>query len=246
MSKIKLQWLMVGIFTLGVGTLLAETPFTRVIPAQQLRQQLENFVHQHLAPTTARYQVEYLSPLSDWKVENAVDSIAVTAAGHGPLRGNVVLYFQAFSGDRLLRKRTYSIRIRTFEPVAVLAQPVQRGDSIPFHAISIVTKETTFLKGQPIHFSASDTLFARRNLPQGHILTEADVRHSLLIKRGETAMLLFQQGVLQITLKARALNDASKGETIWFILPNNRKRIRATVVGNHIARIQPLTGEILP
>ncbi len=245
MKSRNLQWLAVGLLLVATSA-LATNRFTRTISAHQLRHQLETFVQQAFAGTGIQYQLEFISPLTDWTVEQNVDSIAVSVAKSGTLRGNVVFHFQAYANGRLIRRRTLSARIRTFQPVVVLTADVPRGNPIPPGVLTEVQKETTFLNGEPISAKPSQSLFARRNLPAGKILTAQDVRQSLLIRRGENATLIFRQGVVEIKLIAKALRDAGYGETIWFILPDTRKRLQATVTGDHTAVIQSLTGEIIP
>ncbi len=241
-----IQWLTVGLILCWLKGALGAGGEFRVIPAHTITQRVETLIASHFQPLSVQYRIEWLTPPTPWKVEQQVDSIAVTPPPNQRWRGNITVNLVAFGNGQVLRRRTVSLRVRTFQPVVVLQQTVRRGQAIPQAALQLANRETTFLRGEPLTTLPEDTLYARRNLSPGNILTRKDVRISLLVRRGEIATVLFQTPRFKITLKAQALADAGEGETIWFIRPENRKRIRATVIGPHLAVIQSQNRGMLP
>ena len=240
------QWLVVGIAILWLKEATAMNGTFRVIPAQTIHQQVASLFAHHYRDTGIRYQIEWLTPLSSWRVEPQVDSIAITPPPNHRWRGNLTVSLIAFSQGQVLRRRTLSLRVRTFQPVVITQQAITRGQFIPQSALQITTRETTFFRGTPLHMIPDDTLYARRNLSPGTILTQEDIRTSLLVRRGEWTTLIYQTSQLKIAVKAQALTDAGAGETIWFIRPENRKRLRATVIAPHRAVIQSQNRGIIP
>ncbi len=241
------QWLTIGLLLTGMNSVLATSSGFRIIPAETITRRVNALITHHYHQSHIRFHIEWLSPPTDWKVESQVDSIAILSPPQQRWRGNTTFNLVAYAAGQILRRRTLSLRIRTFQRVLVLQQAIPRGHPIFAQMLTPQERETTFLKGEPlISISPADTLYARRNIQPGKVLTRQDVRFSLLVRRGETTTLIYQTTHIKIIVQALALADAGEGETIWFIRPENRKRLRATVVARHQAVIQSQNRGMLP
>jgi flagella basal body P-ring formation protein FlgA len=85
--------------------------------------------------------------------------------------------------------------------------------------------------------SSADLNFARA-VPAGRLLLWRDVARRPLVRRGQTLDVVATDGRLTITLRAVALNDAARGETVRVRNPDSKKDFVAEVVSESRASVR--------
>lgn len=71
---------------------------------------------------------------------------------------------------------------------------------------------------------------ARRMLPKGAVLREADFRAPLLVERNAPVIMEFSKGALVMTTEGRALSNGSRGEFVKVINARSKTIVLARVV----------------
>ncbi len=86
--------------------------------------------------------------------------------------------------------------------------------------------------------SAVNEMAFARAIPAGRLLTRRDVIRHPLVRRGQTIEVLATDGRLTVTLRAIALNDAGRGETVRVRNPDSKKDFVAEVTADSRATIR--------
>lgn len=77
-----------------------------------------------------------------------------------------------------------------------------------------------------------------RAVPAGRLLTRRDVVRRPLVRKGQTVEVLATDGTLTVTLRAIALNDAGRGESVRVRNPDSKKDFVAEVIADSRATIR--------
>lgn len=122
--------------------------------------------------------------------------------------------------------------------VPVLARPVARGEVIGAMDIEWVAMRADRVRADAV--MSEEALIgreARRALRSGETLRAFDLRAPAAITRGETVALVFQSGPLTLTARARALENASLGQSARFVNLQSNRTIEAVVEAPGRARV---------
>ena len=79
-------------------------------------------------------------------------------------------------------------------------------------------------------------LSVRNYTPKDKIIYDYNTRKEILVKRGDMINVISKNSEIELTFRAKALNDGSKGEMISIEI-NNAKR-KAKVIANNLVEIQ--------
>lgn len=71
----------------------------------------------------------------------------------------------------------------------------------------------------------------KRTLMAGQALQQTDVMPPLMVKRNEIITVSYKSGVIALSTKARALDNAAKGDVVNLMNPLSKKPFQAIVVG---------------
>lgn len=129
-------------------------------------------------------------------------------------------------------------RAQAVSDVPVLARPVARGDVITDDMV----RWERMAAGQvrPDTLMRADALIgqeARRTLRADTPLRALDLQAPVMITRGEIVQLVYQVGGLVLTARARALDNASQGQTARFLNLQSNRTIQAVAEGPGQARV---------
>lgn len=82
---------------------------------------------------------------------------------------------------------------------------------------------------------------ARRQLRAGLPLRESDVQKPLVVRKGDTVMIVFSAPGIELTSRGRAMTDGGLGDTVAVVNAQSLKQIDAVVMGAgavNVSRIQ--------
>lgn len=120
--------------------------------------------------------------------------------------------------------------IRVYQQVAVLTQPVKRGEIITRRHFSIEKREIAKF-GDELMTQAEqvENKQVLRYLPAGSILTSRNVAEPKLIKKGDKIIISASQPGFSVRMNGLALMDGAKGQAIRIKNQNSGRIVNATV-----------------
>ncbi|MGN7999367.1 flagellar basal body P-ring formation chaperone FlgA [Sphingomonas sp. 22176] len=121
-------------------------------------------------------------------------------------------------------------------PVAVVQQPVARGERIEMGALSIETRPEANARGalRPEDVVGMD---ATRALNPGTLLRRGDVMKPQLVKRGEPVTAKIVSGAMVITAAGRALGSGAQGDPVRIVVTATNRTVDGIVDGSGTVRI---------
>jgi flagellar basal body P-ring formation protein FlgA len=127
--------------------------------------------------------------------------------------------------------------------VPVLAKPVLRGDVVTSADIVMERRRRSDL-GADTYLDTSRIVgnAARRPLPRGTLLREADIQRPEIIEKNATVTMTYDQPGIQLSMRGKALAGGAMGDTIQVQNINSKKTVEAIITGaNRVA----VTGAVL-
>lgn len=141
-------------------------------------------------------------------------------------------YSKSFSAEITLAPGLTPVRVTgTAEPsvtMPVLVRAVARDQVVTEADIDYIETPASRVPADAL-IDASDIvgLAARRTLRAGVVLKSFDLERPTLIARGEVVTVRFESGALQLTARARALDDVAEGEQARFVNLQSSRTIEA-------------------
>ena len=131
--------------------------------------------------------------------------------------------------------------------IVVPAHDVARGDVIAEADLTTVLVDgSSLMSGVITSVNALTGMQARRMLHAGESLRAEDVRHPVVVVKGQTVTMIFTAPGVELTAMGRAMNEGGVGDTVTVQNPASYRMITATVSGPGTVRAnggiaQPLT-----
>ncbi len=121
--------------------------------------------------------------------------------------------------------------IKTYQMVAVLAQPIQRGEIITRQHLAIEKKDVSNLREDFVtQIEQAVNKQVTRQLNTGTILSLSNLVEPKLIKRGDKVVISTTKSDFSIRMSGVAMMDGTKGQLITVKNQNSGRIINATVV----------------
>lgn len=148
--------------------------------------------------------------------------------GIAQLLGNEAVYAQvAVSG-----------RVVTYVDVPMLARQVRRGDVISAQDVRWQKIELTAANQNVLSdATAVIGMTPRTSLRTGAPLRAADLMQPAAIKRGALVTMIYRSGVLQLTTRGKALNDAAIGELVRVANLSSSRTVEGIALSDGTVRI---------
>ncbi len=124
-----------------------------------------------------------------------------------------------------------SINVTPFEKIVVLTQPLQHGETITEHQVTLARRDVSSLHEN--YLTQLDAVLHKqvaRNLATGTILMAKDLVEPKLVKRGERVVITAEKSGIGISMNGIAQSDGSRGQVIRVKNQNSERVINATVV----------------
>jgi flagella basal body P-ring formation protein FlgA len=211
-----------------------------VVADAEIRQKITAYLEQCYANTASRYETEWVSHIGVWQLGSTVDSIVVRYGQRHLPRGLAVFRIEAIQNQRVIRRLSYSARVRVFAPVLVARRDIQVDEPLAPQQFDVVEQEVTNLNGRLFSDAAQlSNLQARRNIRKGTVLTDELTEEIPVVTRGSIITLLYQTGRVQVALQARAQQDGGIGDEIWCMTDTGKRRYRARIESADAATLIP-------
>ena len=131
--------------------------------------------------------------------------------------------------------------------IVVPAHDIARGDVIAETDLTTVLVDgSSLMSGVITSVNALTGMQTRRMLHAGESLRAEDVRHPVVVAKGQTVTMVFTAPGVELTAMGRAMNEGGVGDTVTVQNPASYRMITATVSGPGTVRAnggiaQPLT-----
>jgi flagella basal body P-ring formation protein FlgA len=124
-----------------------------------------------------------------------------------------------------------SVIVKIYQPVLVLTQALQRGDTITRDHLSLERRDVSALRGDFIsRFEDIDNKQAVRPMLAGSLLSSRNVTEPKVVRRGDKITISSVQSDFAIRMNGLAMMDGVKGQRIRIKNQSSGRIIIATVV----------------
>jgi len=215
------------IFTSAVGLSVAAHAQPDYQPHATIYQAVNEYIAQHIS--SADYEVS-LAPLDrQLKLPLCPETLEISTSN------DLINTGRNSIGVRCHRDNKWSVFIsaviKTFQPVLVLTQPLQRGEIITRQHLALERKDVSGLRGDfTSQIEQIEHQQAIRALPVGAILSMRNVAAPKLIKRGDKIVISSARPEFAIRMNGLAMMDGVKGQLIRIKNQSSGRIINATVI----------------
>lgn len=136
------------------------------------------------------------------------------------------------SKDNPILRENVSGMVQRLVQVPVLRQTIKNGMIIDAGDIDTLDVRAEFVKHDMI--LSEDELIGktpRRLISAGEAITENEIEPPQVVKRGEFVTMVFENGMLSLTAKAKALENGAEGQMIRVVNEGSNRTLEAKVTG---------------
>ena len=140
-------------------------------------------------------------------------------------------------GTTVLREDTLALQARLWRDVLIAKLPLERGAAVSLD--SLATRRSDMLRERealPATVLGQDFVYTQP-IPSGRPLTWRDVMKRSMVRRGELIEVSATDGQLQITMKAQAMQDGARGDTVRVRNLESKREFTGQVVADSRVRV---------
>lgn len=116
--------------------------------------------------------------------------------------------------------------------IVVPAHDIARGQTITEADLTYATVTgTALMAGTVTNAAAVRDMEARRMLHAGEVLRAEDLRHPIVVTRGQTVTMLFHAPGVELTAMGRAMGEGGVGDTVTVQNPASFRMIAGVITG---------------
>jgi flagellar basal body P-ring formation protein FlgA len=229
-----------SIFLLGAVFLRAESaPVSAAsLDRASLLVQLAEDLASHYS-LTEDLEVDLLRPWTAPSAKEGTAPLVVTVAEYPEALASSMLVRVRYKQDeRIVREDTLAIRASLWRESMIAATPLKRGDAVSLTAVT--TRRMDALRDRdalPVTAVGDDYVFARE-IPAGRKISWRDVVRRPLVHRGQMVEVQAGSGALIITIKALAMQDGARGETVRLRNIESKRDFVAKVTAENRAEVR--------
>lgn len=215
------------------GTLMSAHDFERTVEGA-----LNTLLSERVGPQAGTYQASFYQQATPMMIgteiaQNVRVDFLVSPTDRSERFEAII---RAPGGAELAR---LSGRAQRYIDVPVLNRAISRGDVVrqsDLRIQSILYARTT---GTPTLTHADDIAgqAARRSLRAGLALSPDDLTEPLMVERQELVTLIYRHGSLALTVRARAMDDGSEGQSIDVMNLQSNRVVRGVVAGHGLIHV---------
>jgi len=116
--------------------------------------------------------------------------------------------------------------------IVVPAHDIARGDTIAESDLTYVLVDgSTLMSGVVTSMNALTGMQTRRMLHAGESVRGDDVRHPIMVVKGQTVTMVFSEPGVELTAMGRAMSEGGVGDIVTVQNPASYRMVTATVSG---------------
>lgn len=128
--------------------------------------------------------------------------------------------------------------VRVYREVVVSARNIARGELLGITDVELKEMDVSQARGTLLQdLSAAEGLVTRRNIASGTVLTGDMLNAPLMVRRGDTVILIAERGGITIRQQGTALQDGEAGKQIQVRNTSSNRVVQAVVTGHGEARV---------
>ena len=115
--------------------------------------------------------------------------------------------------------------------IVVPTRDIARGETITDHDLTFATVPgSALMTGTVTNLAAAKDMEARRMLHAGEAMRTDDLRHPVVVTRGQTVTMLFHAPGVELTAMGRAMGEGGVGDTVTVQNPASYRMVSGIVV----------------
>jgi flagella basal body P-ring formation protein FlgA len=197
---------------------------TRVLGEEELRQMLSTALQTDYVGDKGELELRFTRPWHPVTVPSEPLAIKVLEMPTLGVTANFIVRFEVRTADALIGTWQMPAQARVFRDVRVAQSALTRGQLIAKADIKRERRDVLALREACWEGTADEesTNELAVNLPTGAPLYNSCVRPRTLLRRGQLAEAVLQDGALLVSLEVEVLEDGSSGQTVRVRNPRSR------------------------
>jgi flagella basal body P-ring formation protein FlgA len=188
---------------------------TRVLGEAELLKLLTETLQQDWVKTKGELELRLTRPWSPRLVPDEPLTLKILERPNAGVTASCIIRFELQSEGRKLGEWQTPLQARVWREVWVARSTLKRGDSVADADLARERRDVLAVREALAEFSAGDaTLELAESLQTGSLLLARSVKAKPVIRRGQVADVLVEDGALRVTIKAEALEDGVPGQFI--------------------------------
>lgn len=143
---------------------------------------------------------------------------------------NFIVRFELATTHETIGSWQMPVQTHVWREVTVARSPLKRGQLLSQADVIKERRDVLALRDSLLDDSVDTTMVElAQSVPAGAPLTERSVKQRTLVRRGQAAEALVQEGGMSVSLKVEVLEDGSLGQTVRIRNPQSRREFRGKV-----------------
>lgn len=197
---------------------------TRVLAEEELRQMLSAVLQNDYVGEKGELELRFTRPWRPVTVPNEALTIQVLELPTLGVTPNFIVRFEVRAANALVGTWQMPVQARVFRDVRVAQSALTRGQLISKADLRRERRDVLALREACWEGTTDDeaTNELGVNLPAGAPLYVSSVRPRTLVRRGQLAEALLQDGALLVSLEVEVLEDGASGQTVHIRNPRSK------------------------
>lgn len=189
--------------------------------------------------------------------DRAPDTITLDAGYNGSLKTTTVRFdptrrrFDASfeiagsSGAVPARLRFTGAAVEMVE-TATVTRDIERGDILKASDIALERRPRAEVGNAPLDRAPAIGMQTKRSLRSGAVLRMADLTKPDLVQRGQSVTLVYHSAGITLTIRAKALDSGTEGDTVTVLNLQSKREVQGVVVGTGQVAATPAAPRLIP
>ena len=206
-------------------------PTTRVLDTDELLTLLTETLQREHVKTKGELELRLTRPWPRLTVPAEPLTLKVTELPTAGLTANCIVRFELRTDERKLGEWQSPLNAKIWREVWVARTQLKRGEPVAGAEVARERRDVINVREPLADFSATDpALEFAEPITQGATLLARAVKLKTVIRRGQLADALLEDGTLRVTMKVEALEDGAPGQLIRARNPQTRRDLRGKVL----------------
>ncbi len=114
---------------------------------------------------------------------------------------------------------------------ATVTRDVERGDILKASDVALERRPRAEVGNAPLDRVPAVGMQTKRSLRAGAVLRMADLTKPDLVQRGQSVTLMYQSAGITLTIRAKALDSGTEGDTVTVLNLQSKREVQGVVVG---------------
>ena len=208
------------------------TPEWQTIGSEELTELLTQALQERVGPEAGELEVQLLRPWTPVKAPNQPLSLVLLNFPATGLAPQCILRFELRAGDKPIGAWQTAVQMHLWKEVWVARSTIRRGTPLGEAELARERRDIITLREKPADLDNPGPVELEfcDVVPAGAPVLARALRPRPVVRRGQTAEAVLEDGALRITLRVEVLEEGAPGQTIRVRNPLSRRDLYARVV----------------